>query len=151
MPDIILTRTSYLQKGTTGQFLTGSGNPICLSLERPWKNNEPNVSCVPVGLYEMVIDTRNPGTEKACMVWELRGVVGRSEIQIHIGNQVSNSLGCILPATDLSVNAKDKLWGASSGRAFDKLMDHMLGKTKGKILITDGTYNHEPEPRAIKL
>ena len=143
MPDIILIRTAYLDEGTTGQILDSVGKPICLSLERPWKNNETNVSCVPTGFYRMVIDTRHPGSEKACKVWELREVEGRTQIQIHAGNKVSHSLGCILPATTLTI-VKEKLFGTASRKAFDLFMAKMEGKDVAEILITDGPFNHEP-------
>jgi hypothetical protein len=138
--DIILTRTSYLKEGTTGQILDSEGRPICLTLERPWENNEPNVSCVPTGIYGMELDMRHPGTKNEYLVWELRGVEGRSQIQIHPGNKVSHSLGCILPASTLTAKGEN-LFGASSRTAFKTFMAKMgEEKTKAEIMIIDEPY-----------
>jgi hypothetical protein len=135
--DIILTRTAYLKEGTTGQILDNEGRPICLTLERPWENNEPNISCVPTGIYEMELDMRHPGKKTQRLVWELRGVKGRTQIQIHPGNKISHSLGCILPASTLTTQG-EILFGASSTAAFNSFMAKMgEQKKKAEIMITD--------------
>src|ERR1035441_6260159 len=33
----------------------GADALACVTLEPPWKNNQPKVSCIPVGVYQVVI------------------------------------------------------------------------------------------------
>lgn len=140
MPDITLVRTSYLQTGTTGRIFNNMDIPICLSLERPWLDNQRDVSCIPVGLYDMVVDIRKPGTEKACEVWELVDVPGRDQIQLHIANKVDELLGCIATVSTLTVFKDHALFGGRSGSAFGEFMRTLSGKRKAQILITNGQF-----------
>ena len=139
MIGILLIRTSYLKTGTAGQILDQNGKPVCLTLERPWVNNEPNVSCVPTGIYGMELDMRHPGTEKEILVWELRGVEGRTQIQIHPGNKIAHSLGCILPCSSLAAQ-DDELFGSYSRKAFDSFMDMMGDEKNAEIIINESPY-----------
>lgn len=59
------------------------------TLERPWLANRPWVSCIPEGEYKVV---RLGDRER----WEVLDVKGRTNIQIHVGNRVNDSQGCIL-------------------------------------------------------
>jgi hypothetical protein len=65
----------------------------CDVLELPWKNNEPRISCIPAGDYEAELQW-SPKRQR--MVYELLGVPGRTEIQVHSGNTVEDTEGCIL-------------------------------------------------------
>lgn len=65
----------------------------CYTLELPWMYNEVNISCVPEGVYEY--EKRiSPG--KKYEVIELKGVPGRTYIQVHAGNYTRQILGCVL-------------------------------------------------------
>ena len=48
-PDALLLRKEYTDQGTFGVFIAGSLR--LFSGELPDRNNAPNVSCVPVGIY----------------------------------------------------------------------------------------------------
>ncbi|MBN2814976.1 MAG: hypothetical protein JXQ80_12915 [Bacteroidales bacterium] len=66
----------------------------CAVLELPWKNNLPDVSCIPTGCYHVKKTNSpkfGPGT------FELMGVPGRKSIRIHPGNFTSQIEGCLLP------------------------------------------------------
>ena len=148
-PDLILVRTSYLALGVTGMILDHEGKPICLSLERPWLDNKINYSCVPQGQYRMKKDIRHLGREDECRVWELQDVPGRSQIQLHIGNRVSESLGCPLVVTTLATHGPS-LFGGSSRIAFNLMMQLTELKEMGNILITDTAYMRtEPAPYKV--
>ncbi len=66
---------------------------IMLTMELPWRNNEPCVSCIPAGVYTV----RPYSSPKYPDVFEVVDVPGRSHILIHAGNSTNDSKGCILP------------------------------------------------------
>lgn len=62
------------------------------TLENPWIDNKPYVSCVPPDSY--VCEKFNGMRFKD--VWQLMGVIDRSSILIHHGNTENDTSGCIL-------------------------------------------------------
>ena len=73
----------------------------CLTLELPWRDNQPALSCIPVGTYRMLW-TLSPRLKR--YTYEVVGVPGRAGIRVHEGNlagdvaqgYVTHSLGCPL-------------------------------------------------------
>ena len=64
-----------------------------ITLERGWKNNETNISCIPKGgLYEVELEY-SPKFKKD--LWEIKGVKGRSECKFHAANYWKQLNGCI--------------------------------------------------------
>lgn len=86
LPELDLVRVFSLPDVTLG--LLKLGRFVFSTLELPWKDNEQNISCVPPGQYYTELNHRG--------VYQLDGVVGRSGIQIHVGNIASDIRGCIL-------------------------------------------------------
>ena len=72
--------------------LMNEGIPFALTLERPWLENMPNVSCILPGSYKAV---RHLSPRFGETLW-LQDVPGRSEILFHKGNRDDDSQGCIL-------------------------------------------------------
>jgi len=68
-----------------------AGDWNCYTIERPWKNNRPNVSCIPEGKY-----TCQPfsGTRFQDVV-QVMNVPDRSYILIHAANFPQDVEGCI--------------------------------------------------------
>lgn len=62
------------------------------SLERGWMDNERNVSCIPVGVYDVVLEY-SPRFQKD--LWEIKGVPNRSECKFHSANYWNQLNGCI--------------------------------------------------------
>lgn len=62
------------------------------TLEPPWKDNSPNESCIPAGVYALRPRTSPKFDEHL----EVIGVPGRSYILVHRGNQPEDTSGCIL-------------------------------------------------------
>lgn len=73
--------------------INGIEHPPIYTLELPWRNNRPNVSCIPTGVYRG--GPHNGSKYKN--VFGLRDVPGRSGILIHAGNRTADIEGCILP------------------------------------------------------
>lgn len=92
MKSIILTRFAYSPEGTFGHLTMPSGK-IFATVERPWLDNEPMVSCIPIGIYRCNPSYYYRGDYEA---FEITGVINRSRILFHIGNYVRNTNGCIL-------------------------------------------------------
>lgn len=62
------------------------------SLERGWKNNQKNVSCIPVGKYPLRLDY-SPRFRKD--LWEVYDVPNRSECKFHAANYWKQLNGCM--------------------------------------------------------
>lgn len=145
MSEITLVRSAYLPTATVGTIFGIDGKPFCLSIERPWKDNEPFVSCIPSGLYEATKDQRHRGQKDEITVWELSGVPspngkGRDQIQFHIANRASELSGCIAPVSWWNI-ARKEVFGSASGRAFKLFMAELDGRETVEILITNSPIN----------
>lgn len=90
-PFEIVRRPEVLGLETFGELLI-EGEHFCFTLERPWLNDQPDVSCIPVGSYEVRMSW-SPSWER--MMPHLQNVPGRSEIMIHPLNFVRQTKGCI--------------------------------------------------------
>ena len=92
--ELVITRV-YFPNGTNG-VLSCNGEPVCNTIELPWKENQRQISCIPEGKYEL----RRRYTPRFGRHFELRHVVGRSNILIHAFNDaVAESKGCIAPVS----------------------------------------------------
>lgn len=89
--NVILHRTDTNEDGTFGT-LNVDGQPVCVTLEETWLDNQRRISCIPEGEYECV---KYSGT-KYKNVWWVKNVKDRSAILIHWGNTERNTAGCIL-------------------------------------------------------
>lgn len=89
---VILKRIQMSDKGTLGIMLLDE-IPTFVTLELPWFNNKKNVSCIPAGTYK-AIKIFSHKFQKDLYV--LQDVQGRDLIELHIGNKIINTEGCIL-------------------------------------------------------
>lgn len=71
------------------------GGQVFATLERPWRDNRRNTSCIPTGRYAAdYLPSSASGRYRE--VWHVQPVPGRSGILIHHGNVVDHTRGCIL-------------------------------------------------------
>lgn len=123
MADLILERFCFAPNGTFGKIQLSEA--LIYTVERPWANNIPSVSCIPNGLYICRPRRFFRGGYDAI---EVTGVPGRSHILFHKANLPTEVEGCIAPAS--SLGALSGQWaGLGSAQAFDKLMEEFGGKT----------------------
>jgi len=102
----------------------------CFTLELPWINNEPDISCIPVGLY----DYYSRVSPKNGLVLELADVYSRRYIQIHSGNYTRNTQGCILVGDGVKwIDSDDIPDITNSVNTLEKLLKR--AGTAGKIKI----------------
>ncbi len=90
-----ISRVGYTINGTFGVLLGEDGYPVCVTLENPWKENKPAISCIPAGSYQ-VMPVNSP---KFGPTWEVIDVEGRTHILFHKGNTHMDTHGCILVGT----------------------------------------------------
>lgn len=93
---IIITRIISNRQCVFGWLNVFSNTGIilyrCYTLELPNLKNKARVSCIPAGIYKGMAH-KSP---KNGLCIQLSDVPGRSYIQIHAGNSVADTLGCIL-------------------------------------------------------
>ena len=87
---MLITRTEFADRNE-GILTLPDGQQIT-SLERPWLNNKPFVSCIPIGIY--IVDRDKTGKHQW---YKLREVIGRSFIEIHPASKPEQLEGCIAP------------------------------------------------------
>lgn len=83
-------RISSMPEGVFGVLIIDNW-PVCVTLELPWKDNLPEVSCIPAGKYvaRRVNSPRHGNTFEVC------NVPKRSHILFHGANTIADLLGCI--------------------------------------------------------
>lgn len=106
-----------------------------LSLERGWRNNERNVSCVPKGSYTVVLEWSDRFQQD---LWELKGVPNRAECKFHASNYWYQLNGCIALGQKLKDLNNDGYNDITNSRNTMRAFHTALkGETRAKLLITD--------------
>lgn len=92
---------------TPGILLTEVGL-LALTLELPWKDNQRNISCIPLGNYRcvMVKNRTTNGGMGIKTTFEVIAVPDRDGILFHIGNTVKDTEGCILLGKGFNLDRK---------------------------------------------
>lgn len=127
--NIITLQRSYLpdNQAAIGKLTLPNGWS-CMTIERPWLDNQRKVSCIPEGVYAMkwrpspLVTRLSKG--KHTSAWEAADVINRSDILIHQGNYVRHSEGCILVGKDHSKNGEEWMV-TSSVVTYDRFIQEM--------------------------
>lgn len=93
-----LIRIRSSNQGTLGYWIAGDFD--ARTIELPWKDNRPNISCIPAGIYKCIYRY----SKKYKHHYHLTNVKGRSWVLTHSGNLAgstedgfkTHSHGCIL-------------------------------------------------------
>jgi len=80
------------QKELYGLITDERGEPLMLSMELLWNNNQVQKSCIPEGNYTV----KPRKSQKYGQHFIVENVENRSHILIHVGNTREHTLGCIL-------------------------------------------------------
>lgn len=131
MQKIKLMRYGSTPKGTFGE-LEAAGVKFA-TVERPWLDNEPFVSCVPVGSYTLEEHSSSSHPDVWALVNHSLGVYHfdhpdaiRTAILIHVANVARELAGCIAPGTAFGVPYGE--WGVVNSRyAVDQLRNIIDG------------------------
>lgn len=151
MYTLTLRREKSEDDGTYGTLQFPDGTTL-QSLELPWIDNKPRISCIPSGTYKCVFKP----SPRFGMAYEVTGVPGRSAVLIHAGNTAGNvekghkadSLGCILLGMNRGRNGSQKVITASKP-AMQVFSDKMAGQPFMLNII--GGEASSPEAAAAKM
>ncbi|MBS1563044.1 MAG: hypothetical protein JST39_01590 [Bacteroidetes bacterium] len=116
--ELVLTRT-YLAKGTNG-LLHLDGALVSYTIELPWKNNQPQVSCIPEGRYAL----QKRYSPRLGVVLEVMDVPGRADILIHAANHALHELkGCIAPVSTVTGEGQGERSRAALSLLTEKVLE----------------------------
>ena len=130
---VTIERFAYTAMGTFGRMMIEECEMLWYTVENPWKDNLPRISCIPLGHYELELGTYHRGDYPA---YEVLDVPGRSLVKFHVGNTHADVSGCI--AVGLGLGYVAMLWAVTkSAKGFAGFMDAMGGEKEGHLWITN--------------
>lgn len=141
MKTVIIERFKITNNYTLGHcYIEHSSDNIeyiGVSLERGWRNNQNNISCVPEGIYDLKLEW-SPKFRKD--LWELYGVPNRSECKFHVANYWKELNGCIaLGVKHKDINNDGDPDITSSRITMIKFHEKMSGLSQAKVKIKNIT------------
>lgn len=123
-------KTLILKRGlddgiqTVGTLRSVDGVFGRFTLERPWKNNQKNISCIPVGWYEVKWTW---SWKLFRYTYEVTAVKDRTGVRFHPGNYFFDVEGCILLGSgynDINTDGeKDVINSGPTTKEFEILMN----------------------------
>ena len=128
MNTIKVTRLYPTPAGLFG-VISLNNDPVCWSLEPPWRMNKINESCVIPGVY-LYKHYLSPKFKRMCI--SLSDVYNRSYVSIHQGNLLEDTNGCILVGMSIG-----HLKGHRAVKESNKALDLLITNTTqvGQIVI----------------
>lgn len=134
-------RTQTSDMGTRGTLYIPRVGFTCKMLELPWRDNRPNLSCIPAGEYEC----RFVHSPKYGPIYQIMNVPGRTHVLMHWGNVAGDKLlnyrthsaGCQLLGRYHGVHQGQ--WFLSHSRTTVREFHHV---TKGVPLILNIQENY---------
>lgn len=127
---ITLTRLQYNGTHTVGVLKVGKD--VFYTIERPWLQNQVNVSCIPEGFYTFKPHGWRGEPVKFERVWEIEDVPDRSAILLHVSNYVQDVHGCV--GVGMGLNTSQKMV-TNSNKAISRLRS-LIGAQGGIIEVT---------------
>ena len=95
MINLLLIRDTFTEESTIGELFI-NGERLCDTLERPYFNNQRNISCIPEGVYPVRLRLPRESATRDYMHLLVKDVKDRDYILFHIGNTAKDTSGCIL-------------------------------------------------------
>tara|TARA_R110000764_G_scaffold14461_1_gene41255 strand:+ start:912 stop:1340 length:429 start_codon:yes stop_codon:yes gene_type:complete len=128
------TKIGYNQSIGTVTVKDGFGATLYsgVTLERGWRNNERNVSCIPKGHYPIRLEWSNRFSTN---LWEIHNVPNRSECKFHAANYWHQLNGCIAIGLDLKDINYDGLIDVISSKVAMRRFHEAMGNAKDSVLI----------------
>ena len=95
MINLLLIRDTFSEESTIGELFI-NGERLCDTLERPYFNNQRNISCIPEGVYPVRLRLPRESATRDYLHLLVEDVENRSYILFHRGNSAKDTSGCIL-------------------------------------------------------
>ena len=136
MEELVLNRLSAKGRSPTVGVLTHQGVVSLLTLELPWADNKPNISCIPDGKYlcKLRLGATTSGGMFIPRTFEVTNVPDRGGVLFHVGNTIRDTHGCIL----LGLGLGDILGQQAvilSRDAFSKFLNLMVGEEEFSLTV----------------
>jgi len=141
MREILLLRISYTDYATWGVLLE-KDTPFAVTLEPPWEDNLPNVSCIPTGTYKC----KKIKAERHGDTFHVLDVPNRHGIIFHVGNLPKETSGCILIGTSFG-----KLWGKPAILASSIAMKKFINRMDKEFMLKIENKREDGEKMARKV
>lgn len=130
--EVTLLRASQRLSDPQFGVLLIDGMPRLLTLELPWKDNLPTLSCIPEGEY--LCNRRKSSKTNSDYTYEVLNVPERSGVLFHWGNTTRDTEGCILVGNAIgSIGVTPVILDSKSG--FLKFMAFMQGAPQFQLNI----------------
>lgn len=130
MPEVVLTHKSDDNTQILGDLSTTGFQ--CKSLERSYKNNQPNISAIPSGTYLCQWKFK---FNSLAYHYQVMNVPNRSGIFIHAGNYFFDSAGCILLGTGYANLNSDKEVDIINSKITIKQFETLMNKKDFTLVI----------------
>lgn len=131
MKQLRLVRVTECNGATMGVLCVDS-MPEVVTLEDAWRDNESEISCIPVGKYKIkLVKSPRFGT-----TYQVMNVPERDHILFHAGNTHKDTKGCILVGLQFGQVGADSAILASRS-AFTKFLEIMNNETEADLLVID--------------
>ena len=128
-----LARLGYLPMATFGMFRLSDALTLP-TVELPWKHNQPNVSCIPVGVYIIKLDDYKGEYPD----YKVLDVPNRWAIEIHRANVPTELRGCIAPGTAFGYIKSQ--WGVTNSKiAHGQFMNWLNGDKEAIMHVFNET------------
>jgi len=131
MKSLRLVRVTEYNGATMG-VLCIDGSPEMVTLEDAWRDNERQISCIPVGRYKV----KRQKSPRFGLTYEVMNVPERSNILFHAGNTQKDTHGCILLGLQFGKLGKETAILASRS-AFLKFLELMDGIEETELIVID--------------
>ncbi len=123
---IDIFRTTGAPSRAQRGVLCMDGEPLCVTLELPWRENAKDISCIPAGIYtcRRTFKRTTKGGMEIPETFEIMRVSNRSGVLFHVGNYPHDTHGCILLGTSFATASPDPMICQSTS-AFRNFMKEM--------------------------
>lgn len=116
--------------GTFGELLAPGNKFLCYTCEAVWADNTPNLSCVPQGLYQLVILNDTVYLHNACYMVEGTDEPTKPPIRwgckVHSANWPHQLKGCVSLGESIT-SIYGKLGVTNSARTTAKYLPALMG------------------------
>lgn len=134
-----LLRFGLVTDGPQFGLLRSDAAPICLTLELPYKDNKPEISCFPAGEYicHRSFDRRTSGGMLIPLTYEIANVPNRRGILFHVGNFLRDTEGCVLCGLGLNFQGEQPML-SDSAKGFNRFISQVKNMESFTLKVSHG-------------